>query len=101
MCQRFHGLNDIIFVSLKKVCFMRLTSTIINGFICSRYEKRTGQSNNPKRESEMRKAQKFYHEHRKHCIATLSFLLIVAHYVFPEYDAHVAAIVGFICVECS
>jgi hypothetical protein len=49
----------------------------------------------------MRHVHEFYTKHHKHCVACLSLVAIVTHYVFPEYDVHVAALVGFICVECA
>jgi hypothetical protein len=46
-------------------------------------------------------AHKWYQSHKKHCLACLSFVAVVTHYIVPDYDPHIVAIIGFICVECA
>ncbi|WP_292115134.1 hypothetical protein [Mesorhizobium sp.] len=49
----------------------------------------------------MRRAQKFFHAHKQHCLAVLSVTIVFVHYLAPEVEVHVTAIVGIICAECS
>jgi hypothetical protein len=44
-------------------------------------------------------AHNWAQSHRKHVLACLSFVAVVTHYIVPEYDAHVTALIGFVCVE--
>jgi hypothetical protein len=46
-------------------------------------------------------AHKWYESHRKHVLACLSFVAVITHYIAPEYDAHITALIGFACVELA
>jgi hypothetical protein len=46
-------------------------------------------------------ARKWYIGHKRHVIASMSFVAVITHYFLPSYDAHVTALIGFVCVELA
>jgi hypothetical protein len=49
----------------------------------------------------MRRAQKFFSAHKHHCLAAMSVMIVIIHYLAPELEVHATALAGIICAECS
>ena len=47
------------------------------------------------------KAKVFFHAHKTHCLSGLAIVVLVIHYVMPDFEAHATCIVGVICTELS
>ena len=47
------------------------------------------------------KAHVIFQAHKTHCLSGLAIVVLVIHYIAPDFEAHATCIVGIICTELS